>query len=155
LLCSNQRWGLIMFKKILLPLDLTEKHQAALETAAELAHQNQGEVFLLHVVEVIPGLTGEEERGFYQRLEQAARSHLGRLASTISRKKVPVRTNVVVGQRVPDTLRYAMEKGVDLIVLTSPPFQPEHPGAGLSSMAWKISVVASCPVLMVKGKPAT
>jgi nucleotide-binding universal stress UspA family protein len=141
-----------MFKKILLPLDLTEKHQAALEMAAELARQSQGEVFLLHLVEAIPGLSGDEERRFYQRLEQVARSHLGRLALTISKKKVPVRTNVLVGQRVPDTLRYATEKEVDLIVLTSPPFQPDHPGAGLGSLAWKISVLASCPVLMVKSE---
>jgi|SRR6516164_87111 universal stress protein A len=139
-----------MFKKILLPVDLTEKHRAALEMAAELAGQNQGEVLLVHVVEEIPGLSRKEERGFYQRLEQIARAHLGRLAGAVTRKKVPVRTEVIIGQRVPDTLRYAKAQAADLILLTSPSFQPEHPGASLGSMAWKISMVALCPVLMVK-----
>jgi len=139
-----------MFKKILLPLDLTEKHQAALKMAAELAGQNHGEVLLVHVVEVIPGLSGDEERGFYQRLEQVARAHLTRLAAMLTRKKVPVHTEIIVGQRVPEIVRFAAAKGVDLILLTSPTFQPEHPGAGLGSMAWKISMVALCPVLMVK-----
>ena len=139
-----------MFKKILLPLDLTEKHQAALKMAAELASQNQGEVLLVHVVEVIPGLSVDEEKGFYQRLEQVARAHLTRLAAALTRKKVPVRTEIIVGQRVPETLRFATAEGVDLILLTSPAFQPDHPGAGLGSMAWKIGLVASCPVLLVK-----
>jgi nucleotide-binding universal stress UspA family protein len=139
-----------MFKKILLPLDLTEKHQAALKMAAELAGQNHGEALLVHVVEVIPGLSGAEERGFYQRLEQVARVHLGRLAAALTRKKVPVHTEIIVGQRVPEIVRFAAAKGVDLILLTSPTFQPEHPGAGLGSMAWKIGLVASCPVLLVK-----
>jgi len=139
-----------MFKKILLPLDLTEKHQAALKMAAELAGQNHGEALLVHVVEVIPGLLGAEERGFYQRLEQVARAHLTRLAAMLTRKKVPVHTEIIVGQRVPEIVRFAAAKGVDLILLTSPTFQPEHPGAGLGSMAWKIGLVASCPVLLVK-----
>ncbi len=78
-----------MFQKILLPLDLTDKHRAALDTAAELARQNQGELLLLHVVEVIPGLSGEEEQGFYQRLQQVARTHLGRLAAALTKKKCP------------------------------------------------------------------
>ena len=139
-----------MFKKILLPLDLTEKHEAALKMAAELAGQNHGQVLLVHVVEVIPGLSGDEERGFYQRLEQAAQAHLGRLAAALTKKKLPVRTEIIVGQRVPEILRFATAEGVDLILLTSPTFQPEHPGAGLGSMAWKIGLVASCSVLIVK-----
>ena len=42
-----------MFKKILVPVDLTDVHQPALDIAARLAKENDGEVTLLHVVEVI------------------------------------------------------------------------------------------------------
>ena len=36
-----------MFKKILLPVDLTDKHKPALDMAARLAEQNGGTVTLL------------------------------------------------------------------------------------------------------------
>ena len=53
-----------MFKKILLPLDLTDRHAAALQLAAELARQGGGEVTLLHVVEVIPAYDIAENTSF-------------------------------------------------------------------------------------------
>ena len=49
-----------MFHKILLPLDLTDRHQAALALAAELAGAQEGEIVLLHVIEVPPGLPVSE-----------------------------------------------------------------------------------------------
>jgi hypothetical protein len=61
-----------VFKKILLPVDLTDKHLPALDVAADLAKQSGGEVLLLHVIEVISGLSMEEERDFYGRLEKRA-----------------------------------------------------------------------------------
>src|ERR1051326_9108272 len=51
-----------MFKRILIPLDLTDKHHAALSKAADLARHSDGRVTLLHVIEVIPGLAVEEEK---------------------------------------------------------------------------------------------
>jgi nucleotide-binding universal stress UspA family protein len=139
-----------VFQKILLPLDLSDIHQTALRTAAELARQNNGKVILLHVVEVIPGLTGEEEKDFYSRLERAARAHLARLGSPLSRAKIPCRSEVITGHRAVDVVRFASANHVDLILLTSPPFQREHTMLVLGSMAWKISMLASCPVLLVK-----
>ena len=68
-----------MFKNILVPIDLTNKHQRTLDTAAELAAQAAGTVTLLHVVELIPGLGLEEERPFYDRLEQMVRKHFEHL----------------------------------------------------------------------------
>ncbi len=62
-----------MFKKILAPIDLTDKHGPALNAAADLAKQAGGEIVLLHVIEVIAGLPLEEDKNFYGRLEQKAR----------------------------------------------------------------------------------
>ena len=59
-----------MFKKILVPVDLSDTHQQALEIAAQLANEGGGQVTLLHVVEVIPGLWVEEERDFYDRIKR-------------------------------------------------------------------------------------
>jgi len=46
-----------MFQKILVPLDMTFKHRRAIDTAAELARQSGGEVVLLHVIELLHGMT--------------------------------------------------------------------------------------------------
>jgi nucleotide-binding universal stress UspA family protein len=139
-----------MFQKILLPLDLADKHQAAMRAAGELARQNNGAVILLHVVELIRGLDREDEKWFYDRLERQARDHLARIASTLAQQKVACHAEVIFGHRIEDTLRFAADQKADLIILTSPHFHREQPVLSLGSMAWKISVVATCPVLLVK-----
>ena len=58
-----------MFTKILVPVDLTDKHQQALEIAARLANESGGEVTLVHVVEVIGDLWDAGDRDFYDRIE--------------------------------------------------------------------------------------
>ena len=141
-----------MFKKILLPLDLSNKHQTALRTATELARQNNSEVILLHVVEEIPGLSREEEKDFYSRLERTARCQLAHLESQFTRDKIPCRTEVILGHRAVETARFAAQNKVDLILLTSPPFQREHTMVVLGSMTWKLGMIASCPVLLVKNQ---
>lgn len=137
-----------MFQKILLPLDLTDRHAAAVRNAAELAEQSNGVVIFLHVVELIPGLDRESERTFYDRLERRARDHLAHITSTLGR--VQAHVQVIVGHRVQDTIRFSVEHKIDLIILTAPTFQQEHPASSLGSMAWKITLLAPCPVLLVK-----
>ena len=80
-----------MFKKLLLPLDLTDRHQVVLDLAAEMAQKSQGEVTLLHVVEDIPGLSFDEEKSFFQNLERTAQGHLRRLSKTLTDRQVTVR----------------------------------------------------------------
>jgi len=139
-----------MFRKILLPVDLTDRHGKALEAATDLARQSGGEVTLLHLVELIPGLGMDEERTFYQRLERMARKHLEGLGKHFEGAGVRWRAEVLYGARGPDIVRYAQETGADLVVLTSPRFDPGHPAAGWGSLSYKLGVLAPCPVLLVK-----
>ena len=76
-----------------------------------LAKASDGEVTLLHVIEIIPGLNPEEERDFYQRLEQAALDHLTRLGRNLAEQQVPRREEIVYGNRAHEIVRYAMETG--------------------------------------------
>jgi nucleotide-binding universal stress UspA family protein len=138
-----------MFKKIILPVDLTNKHQAALTLAADLAGQG-GEITLLHVIELIPGLPPEEEQDFYGRLEKAARTHLQHLATVLQQKNVRTVGEVIIGNRTREVARYAGQSGADLIVLTSPRLDIDNPGPGWGSLSWKIALVAPCPVLLAK-----
>lgn len=137
-----------MFKKIVAALDLTERHQPALKIAAELAG-SKGEVALVHVIEVIPGLGVTEEPEFYQRLERAARKHLKRHGDALSALGVAVREEVLYGSRALEIARYAEKVGAHLIVLTAPRLQPDRP-AGWGSLSFKVGILASCPVLLVK-----
>jgi nucleotide-binding universal stress UspA family protein len=139
-----------MFKKILVPVDLSDRHQQALEIAARLAKESQGEVALLHVTEIIPGLDFGEERDFYQRLDQAARDHLVRLGRYFEEHQVPRREEVIYGNRAPEIVRYAMETGVDLIVLSSHRIDLENPSAGWGTVSYKVGILSQCPVLLVK-----
>jgi nucleotide-binding universal stress UspA family protein len=139
-----------MFQKILVPVDLTDVHQPALDVAARLAQENDGEVILLHVVEVIAEVWAAEDREFYNRREQLARDHLARLGHALEAHGVPRREEVVFGNRAPEIVRYAGEAGVDLIVLKSHRIDLENPAAGWGTVSYKVGILAQCPVLLVK-----
>ena len=139
-----------MFKKILVPLDLSDRHQQALEIAARLAKESDGEVTLLHVIAIIPGLHMEEDRDFYQRLEQVALDHLTRLGRYLEEHQITRREEIIYGSRAPEIVRYAMETGVDLIVLTSHRIDPEDPAVGWGTVSYKVGILSQCPVLLVK-----
>jgi nucleotide-binding universal stress UspA family protein len=139
-----------MFQKILLPVDLSDKHGPALNAAAQLASQSGGEVILLHVIEIIPGLEVEDEKHFYSRLEKLAASHLDKLGKVLQAKRIRWRAKTLLGNRGAETLRQAQENGVDLIIVTSPRVDPQHVATGWGSLSYKIGLAATCPVLLVK-----
>jgi len=139
-----------MLKHILLPVDLTDKHQKAVAAAAGLAEQFGAEVTLLHVVELIPGIAAEEEKDFYKRLERIARKHLERFSGGLTERQITCRGEVLLGNRTVEVLRHARERGVDLIILTAPQVTPANPAAGWGSLSYKVGALAACPVLLVK-----
>jgi nucleotide-binding universal stress UspA family protein len=139
-----------VFKKILVPVDLSDRHQQALDIAARLAKERDGEVTLLHVIEIIPGLWPEEERDFYERIEQRARDHLARLGRSLEQCQVLRREEIVYGNRAQEIVRYAMEAGIDLIVLTSHRIDLQDPSAGWGTVSYKVGILSQCPVLLVK-----
>ena len=139
-----------MFKNILMPVDLTDRHQPALDIAVRLATQSAGAVTLLHVIEIIPGLGLREEREFYSRLERAARDHLAKLGRDLAAHQVPRREEVIFGERAHEIVRYAMETGVDLIVLSSHRIDLQDPDAAWGTVSYKVGILSQCPVLLVK-----
>jgi nucleotide-binding universal stress UspA family protein len=139
-----------VFQNILVPVDLTDAHQPALEIAARLAKENDGRVILLHVVEVISEVWAAEDREFYTRLEQRARDHLARLGHSLEERGVARREEVVFGHRAPEIVRYAAEVGADLIVLTSHRIDLQNPSAGWGTVSYKVGILAQGPVLLVK-----
>ena len=139
-----------MFKKILVPVDLSNQHQQALDIAARLASEADAEVTLLHVVEVIAGVWEEDEREFYDRVERMARDHLAKHGRYLEERHVPRREEVIFGQRAQEIVRYAMEAGTDLIVLSSHRIDLQNPSAGWGTVSYKVGILSQCPVLLVK-----
>jgi nucleotide-binding universal stress UspA family protein len=138
-----------MFKKVLLPVDLSNRHGQALKIGYSLALQNRGELILLHVIELISGLSMREEKAFYEKLEKAAETHLRKLAKKGS-AKITVRRRIILGRRGASIIKFATQMGADLIVLTAPKVDFKNPSPGWGSLSYKISILARCPVLLVK-----
>ena len=105
---------------------------------------------LLHVIEVIAGVSMVEEKEFYARLEKAALKHLKRLGSRLNAQKVPWRAEILYGSRGPEIVRYADKARADLIVLTAPRLDPRKPGSSWGSLSYKVGFLSPCPVLLVK-----
>jgi nucleotide-binding universal stress UspA family protein len=141
-----------MFRTILIPVDLSDRHGAALEAAAQLAGAQGAEVTLLHVVELLHGSSREEDAAFYDRLEQKARGRLAALLARLRDRGVAARSHILFGSPVSSILRFAQTEGADLIVLSSHTIDPTRPDAGFGTMSYLLGIAARCPVLLVKGE---
>ncbi|HVS15738.1 MAG TPA: universal stress protein [Thermoanaerobaculia bacterium] len=140
-----------MFRKLLVPVDFTASNQAALAAAASLAAEPDGvEITLLHVIETLAGVTFEEEREFYERLEGRARAGMEELAARLDLPPERVRREVVYGRRAPEVVAYAEREGCDLIVLSSHRVDPQSAPGSWATLSYSIAVLALCPVLLVK-----
>jgi nucleotide-binding universal stress UspA family protein len=139
-----------MFRRILIPLDFTEKNVRALELALDLAQQNQSSVALLHVIEVVEHVPMEELRDFYRKLEDAARERMNFPASMFLEKDLVVDSEIVYGRRAEEIVKYAVANGVDLIVLSSHKIGPDPSAQSLGTISHKVAILAQCPVLLVK-----
>lgn len=139
-----------MFRQLLVPVDLSERHGKAMKMAADLAVQHKGEVVLLHVIEPISGTAIDEEKVFYGRLEKTSWQHLEKLGKQLAKADVPWKAQVLYGNRGKSILATARKMKSDLIVMTAPQVDPNDVGTGLGSLSFKVSLFAHCPVLLVK-----
>ncbi|GIW82966.1 MAG: universal stress protein [Gemmatales bacterium] len=138
-----------MFKKILLPVDLSNRHDAALRIAIEHARQSGGEVELFHVIEKISDVPIEEERDFYDKLKVKAEKHMNKLAEKLKQAEVRYRREIRIGHRCATIVQHADEEKFDVIILTAPKIDLNS-SDGWGSLSYKLSILAPCPVLLVK-----
>ena len=142
-----------MYRKILVPVDFTDKNQAALDSAVQIAASNAdggAEITLVHVVETIEHIDFNEMADFYHGLETRATAKLFALQESLQEKGVRARHEVLFGKRAETVLRYAEENGTDLMILSSHQVDRDHPALGFGSISYRIAIVARCPVLLVK-----
>lgn len=139
-----------MFQRILLPIDLSDRHEPALKMAVSLCAPDGGEILLVHVIELISGLSFDEERPFYDRLRQNALEHLEQLGQRLEECGVRWRIDLRLGHRVHQIVESARENTADLIVLTCPRPDLANPLSGLGSLSFRVSLLTPCPVLLVR-----
>ena len=139
-----------MFRRILVPVDLTEKSLAAVDLAYDFATQSQAEVILLHVIETIEHVQFEELKPFYDRLETSARKGLQEFSERFRSNNLRVDEALVYGRRTKEIVDYAIANQVDLIIMASHRIDPDRPGHGWSSISYSVAILSPCPVLLVK-----
>lgn len=141
-----------MFRKILVPVDFTEKNEAAIQAALEVASGHEdAEIYLLHIIETIEHVEFDEMKDFYRELENRSVAKLSRLEERI-RTAGPVRVfhDLQYGKRAEAIVRYAEDQTMDLIVLSSHKVDRDHPALGWGTISYRVAIVARCPVLLVK-----
>lgn len=136
-----------LFGRILVPLDFTPRNHRAVRMAGRLAEASGAEVLLLHGIERIDDGRIGGLRGFYRRLEKSAREKMRPYLAALERRGVRAGAEILYGRVVAEILDFAVERDVDLIVLSSHTVGPEQ---GWSTTSYKVGILSRCPVLLVK-----
>ena len=139
-----------MFKHLLVPVDLSERNERALEAALEVARKNRARVTLLHVIQSVPDLAFGELHEFYGRLETTSVEKLTRLARRFAARRVRVDTAVCIGEPARDIVRVAARRRIDLIVMGSHRVRSGRAAAGWGTTSYKVGIFCRCPVLLVQ-----
>jgi nucleotide-binding universal stress UspA family protein len=138
----------LRFRHILVPTDLTERTEKALQLAGTLAASDACRITLVHVIETIDGMQFEELKPFYDRLERKARSAMTGLIRRAPAKHAE--GVVVYGRRAEEIVGFAEANDVDLIVLASHRVNPSMVNRDWGTISYKVGILAQCPVLLVK-----
>jgi nucleotide-binding universal stress UspA family protein len=139
-----------MFKEILVPIGKPAQVRPAFDVAVSMAAKSYGNVILLHVVEVIKDTAYEDFREFYEQLADKAHGEMEVLAGLHRDGGVVLEQKILYGRPVPEILRFAEERAIDLIVMQSHQVDPADPTRGWNTISYKVGILSRCPVMLVK-----
>ncbi len=141
------------YRKILCPVDFDDNSMQALDTAADLARESKGTVFVLHVVPMILAPTGMPVYvDLYKGQEETARAKLLEIAQKrLTGIKYELLTHT--GEPAGTILSAEKKMGADVVVMAT------HGRRGfkrffLGSIAEVVLRESTCPVLTVRCTPA-
>jgi nucleotide-binding universal stress UspA family protein len=138
-----------VFNRILIPVDFTSKNVTALRASRSMVRGSRAQITLLHVIERIAGLATDEVRPFYKKLERAATKKLETWSKRFP-KGIEIRKEILYGNRAREIVRYATDRKMDLIVLSSHKVNPADPVTGWGTTSHKVAILSQCPVLLIK-----
>jgi len=127
-----------MFKRILIPVDLTKKSLPAVDLALELASKSRAHVILHHVIETVEHVTFNEMKDFYGRLETSADKGLQEFAERFEAGGLKVDQLVTYGHRTQGIVEAAIAHHADLIIMASHRIDPDRPGHDWSTISYGV-----------------
>ena len=139
-----------MFKRILVPIDLSSRNTRTINVALELARTTHALVTLCHVIQSVRDLPSGELRKFYGRLEATSARTLAQVAKRFTAREVPVDTVVCIGEPAREIVRIAAGRRIDLIVMGSHKVRAGRWATGWGTISYKVGIFCRCPVLLVK-----
>jgi nucleotide-binding universal stress UspA family protein len=139
-----------LFKRILVPIDLSDRNRRTIDVALALARQNRALVTLCHVIQSVRDIPSPELRRFYRRLEAVSTATLEREARRFTAGGAPVSTLVSIGEPAREIVRIAAGRRIDLIVMGSHKVRAGRGAAGWGTISYKVGIFCRCPVLLVK-----
>ena len=137
-----------MFESILVPVDFTEKNQAAIKIALDLAKISRGKITLLHVIEQVDLVPQKELTEFYKKLNKDAEDNMSALLSSIG-AAYAIETVVLLGKRAKEIVTWAADSQIDLIIMNSHKVDTSRL-EDWGSISYKVAILSACPVLLVK-----
>lgn len=139
-----------MFKHIMVPTDLTERSLTALDVAVKMAIHDSSLVTLLHVVETIEDEGSEDFTNFYGKLGKRAAKLMDKIIGGYQNERISITPEITYGKRVREIVRYARDKQIDLIILSSHKVDAIDSVQGWGTISYKVGILAHCPVMLVK-----
>jgi nucleotide-binding universal stress UspA family protein len=145
----------LVFRHILVPIDLSDRNDRAVRTAFEIAESTTARVTLLHVTQRVSGIAAVELKSFYEQLKAKAQARLSAVIRRHAQPGTDVRGVVVLGDPARDIVRWAERNRADIIVIGSHSVEPGRgPQLGWGTTSYKVALLCRCPVLLVKATPS-
>jgi universal stress protein A len=145
---------MMKLKRLLLPTDFSESARHAFAYGLSFAGQCEAELFLLHVIEILPaGHTGELFHGVMTKamdeISGYARTEMARLVAEARSHGRTVHERISPGKAAAEILRVAREDEIDMIVMGT------HGRGTLSHVLFgstteRVVRKAPCPVLICR-----
>jgi nucleotide-binding universal stress UspA family protein len=142
--------GKRLFRHIMVPVDLSQGNERALELALALATGWGSRVTLCHVIQRVPGLAPAELETFYGSLIERSERKLRQAARPFTNREIDARTEVRVGEPAAEIVRVALREAVDLVVMGSHKVKSGSRGRGWGTTSYKVGIFCPCPILLVK-----
>ena len=148
-----------MFQKILVGVDGSESALKAVDVAVNLAESFDGQLVLLHVVQVsaiaeqalkisATAHLSENPKGIMERLSQDVLDTARERAHRVGLADQKISTSTVDGNQARELIKTAKRRKVDLIVLGSRG-RGRLEGLLLGSVSQKVSSLSPCPCMIV------
>ncbi|HVJ06928.1 MAG TPA: universal stress protein [Acidisarcina sp.] len=154
---SNSKPVSAIPRKILSPIDFSAPSTTALATATDLARHFHAELVLVHVIPMLPPVSGADffkETEYMRELQRDAEGRLRAMLAPILASGVTAESVVAVsGDTAGEILRVATAKDIDMIVIATHGMTGWRPMI-FGSIAEKVVKLAHCPVLVIRAPNA-